>query len=62
MKREDKSSVLENALNPTTTKKAFFDRVDLSIKKEDPFENKVDSNVWMIKGNKLLKNKKYNDE
>lgn len=61
MNREDKSEVLENILNPQVKKQAFFDRADYSIKKHDPFEEKADGNVWLIKGNKLLKNNKYKD-
>jgi len=39
-------------------KKAFgIERISQGFKKEDPFEGKVDGNVWSIKGNKLLKRK-----
>lgn len=39
-------------------KKAFgIERISQGFKKEDPFEGKVDGNVWIIKGKKLLKRK-----
>ena len=61
MNREDKSEVLDQALNLTNKKAFSFDRVNLGFKKDDPFEDKVSVDVWMIKGDKLLKNKKYGD-
>jgi hypothetical protein len=64
MNREDRSEVLDRILNPPVrkTSSCFFDRVSLEIKKVDPFEEKASADVWTIKGNKLLKNKKYEDK
>ncbi|HUS49873.1 MAG TPA: hypothetical protein VMZ91_06890 [Candidatus Paceibacterota bacterium] len=56
--RAEQSSFLDKVF----TKKAFnftLQRAFIeSIKKEDPFENIDFENVWLIKGNKLLKKRK----
>jgi hypothetical protein len=58
MLRSDESNVLENIFgNQEIKKKSYFERINFSCKKKDPFENKVDGNVWLIKGNKLLRKK-----
>lgn len=56
MLRSDQSNTLEKALGLPVIKKAtYFERISGPIQKKDPFKGKVDSDVWQIKGNKLLK-------
>ena len=58
MLRSDESNILEKILgNQEIKKKSYFERINFSCKKKDPFENKADGNVWLIKGNKLLRKK-----
>ena len=58
MLRSDESNILEKALDFDEIKKAtYFERVNFACAKKDPFEGKVDSNVWKVMGNKLLKKK-----
>lgn len=57
MLRTEESNVLERALGCPQIKKAtYFDRVSfLGSPKKDPFEGRVDGEVWTIQGNKLLR-------
>lgn len=58
MLRVDESNVLENALDlPVTKKASYFDRISFGCAKKDPFEGKVDGDVWKVQGNKLLRKK-----
>lgn len=58
MLRADQSNVLENALGQSVIKKAtYFERISFGSPKKDPLEGRVDSDVWRIEGNKLLKKK-----
>jgi hypothetical protein len=58
MLRSEESNILEKALgNTEIKKKSYFERVNFSCKKKDPFENKADGNVWKVQGNKLLRKK-----
>lgn len=54
--RSNQSSFLNNLIE----KKAFcgIERVSYGVAKKDPFENKVDGEVWTIVGNKLVRNNK----
>lgn len=56
MLRIDESNVLANALDlPITKKSSYFERISFGSPKKDPFEGKVDGNVWKVQGNKLLR-------
>jgi len=58
MLRSDESNTLEQALDLPLTKKATrFERVSLGNGKVDPFEGKVEGDVWKVVGNKLLRKK-----
>ena len=59
MLRSDESNLLEKTLGLPVTKKAnYFERVNFgSSAKKDPFEGRVDSDVWKVQGNKLLRKK-----
>jgi hypothetical protein len=58
MLRSDESNILEQALDLPLTKKAtHFERVSLGNGKVDPFEGKVEADVWKVVGNKLLRKK-----
>jgi hypothetical protein len=62
MLRFDESNVLEKVLDlPQTKKASYFERVSLGSPKKDPFEGRVDDNVWKVEGTKLLR-KKTGDE
>lgn len=53
--RADQSVFLESFV-----KKAFcgIERISHGVAKKDPFEGKVDGEVWQIVGNKLVRNNK----
>lgn len=55
MLRSDESNVLEKALDLPVTKKACYFERAFSTAKIDPFEGKVDNDVWKVQGNKLLR-------
>jgi hypothetical protein len=58
MLRADQSNVLEKALGfPTIKKATYFERISFGASKKDPFEGRVDGDVWKIVGNKLLRKK-----
>lgn len=58
MLRSDESNVLEKVLELPQTKKAnYFERISLGSHKKDPFEGRVDDNVWKVQGTKLLRRK-----
>lgn len=58
MFRSDESKVLEKALGlPVTRKASYFERISFGTPKKDPFEGKVDGNVWRVQGNKLFRKK-----
>jgi hypothetical protein len=62
MLRSDESNTLEKALNLPVTKKAcYFERASTGVTKKDPFEGKVDGDVWKVQGNKLMRKKTEND-
>lgn len=58
MLRSDESNILEKALNlPIIKKISYLERINLDSHKKDPFEGKIDGDVWKVKGNKLLRKK-----
>jgi len=59
MLRIDESNVLESVLGQPKIKKAsYFERISFGCAKKDPFEGKVENDVWKVSGNKLLKKKR----
>jgi hypothetical protein len=63
MLRSDESNILEKVLDLPITKKAtYFERVNFACAKKDPFEGRVDADVWKVIGNKLLKKKTASKE
>lgn len=58
MLRTDESNVLAAALKlPEVKKASYFERISFGSPKKDPFEGRVDNNIWKVQGNKLLKRK-----
>lgn len=56
MLRSDQSNILAKVLGqPEIKKLSYFERVNFTCSKEDPFKGKVDSNIWKVIGNKLLR-------
>lgn len=63
MLRSDESNVLEKVLELPQTKKAnYFERISLGSPKKDPFEGRVDDNVWKVQGTKLLRRKTEDEQ
>ena len=54
--RKEQSKYLDEGF----LKKAFtgFERISFGTSKIDPFEKYVEDDIWLIKGNKLLRNQK----
>jgi len=58
MLRSDESNALERILGcEPIKKKSYFERVNWGYTKKDPFEGKVDNNIWKVQGDKLLRKK-----
>ena len=62
--RSSDSKFLDSIIDQEIEKQSFcFDRISLETTKKDPFEDReIDSNIWQIKGDKLLKKTKVNGE
>jgi len=56
--RVGSSEFLDNFINEEFKKEAFsLERISHGTSKIDPFEGKVENDIWKISGNKLLRKK-----
>ena len=63
MLRSDESNIIESILgNTPIKKKSYFERINFGCVKKDPFEGKIDNNIWKIQGSSLLRKKSKEEQ